>query len=310
MSHKFGMRRRPGVDLRQQMIFLGGGALAVSALTLVATVLYTDKEAEAHVKVVATNESIDTMLTHIRILVPSQTIEEGAKLSNLNLKEVSWPRNEVPDGALRQGEELGELFAKSALTSGQPILRANLSNSPPLGSVADLVKPGYRAVTLEVSATSGVEGWATAGAHVDVIVTFQDPTDGQKKSQVAIEDAMVLSYNRSMEKGSKEAATDLIGRYATSATVTLSVPVIDAVKLHPARAMGQNSLILRSADDVQTSGPTVITPADFNTARPAPVKEEKDFRGSARYIDSNGVSRELELRGNKTWAPSGLVGDS
>lgn len=309
MSHKFGMRRRPGVDLRQQMIFLGGGALAVSALTLVATVLYTDKEAEAHVKVVP-QDSIDTMLTHIRILVPSQKIEEGVKLSNLNLKEVSWPRNEVPDGALRQGEELGELYAKGALAAGQPILRGNLSNSPPLGSVADLIKPGYRAVTIEVDATSGVEGWATAGAHVDVIVTFQDPGDGMKKSQVAIEDAVVLSYNRSMERGSKDAATDMIGRYASTATVTLSVPVVDAVKLHTARAMGQISLVLRSADDVKGIGPTTVTPADFQASRPAPAKEEKNLRGMAKFTDHNGVVRELELRGDKTWTPSGLMGDS
>ena len=308
MSHKFGMRRRTGADLRQQMIYLGGGALMVSAFTLVGTVLYTDKEAEAHVKVVAQQEAIDTMLTHIQIMVPAEKIAQGSKLGEQNMKRVSWPRNEVPDGAIREGEELGELYAKEDLAPGSPILRANLTTTPPLSGIADMIKPGYRAATIEVDSSAGVEGWVTAGAHVDIVVTYQDPADGKKKSQIAIEDATVLSYNRSMERGGKEAAGESL-RGAALATVTLSVPVLDAVKLHTAKAMGRISLVLRSAEDVKGLGPTTVTPDDFKSGTPSPVKEDKDLKGFAKFTDHNGVSKEMELHGTRSWIPTGTNGE-
>lgn len=308
MTTKFVTPRRNAMDLRQRIIYFGGGALAVSALTLGATVLFTDKEASAHVKVVS-NESIETMISNVQVLVPAQAIKAGVKLTPNLFREVSLPRNEVPEGAFRKGEMQEELYAKLDLPANRPIMRENVSNTAPLGSVADLVKPGYRAATIEVDATSGVEGWANAGAHVDIVVTYLDPADGKKKSQIAIEDAVVLSFNRNtgrLGKDSSEAKIDSV------ATVTLSLPTLDAVKLHTARSMGKISLILRSIDDVKGVGHTEITPEDFRiSTEKAPEPQDKNkyraITGYASFVDRNGQTRELELKGGSLWSPDGAA---
>ncbi len=306
MTTKFVVHRRHGMDVRQRIIFFGGGALAVSAITLGATVLFTDKEASARVKVVS-NDSVDTMLSQVQVLVPNRAIKAGTKLTPDLMKEVSMPRNEVPEGAIHKGEFRGEFFAKVDLTSAQPLLRVNVSDTPPLGSVADLVKPGYRAATIEVDSTSGVEGWANAGAHVDIVVTYLDPSDGKKKSQIAIEDAVVLSFNRNTNRLGKDSSE---ARIDSVATVTLSLPTLDAVKLHTARSMGKISLILRSIDDVRGVGHAEVTPEDFrNTNEKVDTgPEKKNYRtinGYASFVDKNGQTRELELKNGSLWSPDG-----
>lgn len=294
------------MDVRQRIIFFGGGALAVSAMTLGATVLFTDKEASAHVKVVP-DQSVDTMLSQVQVLVPNQDIKAGDKILPTMLKEVSYPRNEVPEGAIRKADYQGELYAKAALVPDKMMMRDTVSNTPPLGSVADLVKPGYRAVTIEVDATSGVEGWATAGAHVDIVVTYIDPADGKKKSQIAIEDAVVLSFNRNTERLGKDSSEARIGSMATT---TMSLPTLDAVKLHTARSLGKISLMLRSIDDSKGVGAATVTGDDFRTQTTAkPVANEpKSFRtitGYASFTDNNGHTRELELKNGTVWSPNG-----
>ena len=308
MTTKFVVHRRSPMDLRQRIIYFGGGALAVSALTLGATVLFTDKEASAHVKVVS-NESIETMISQVQVLVPAQGLKAGTKLTSGLFREVSLPRNEVPEGAFRKGEMTGDLYAKLDLNANAPIMRDQVSNTPPLGSVADLVKPGYRAATIEVDATSGVEGWANAGAHVDIVVTYLDPSDGKKKSQIAIEDAVVLSFNRNTSRLGKDSNE---GRIDSVATVTLSLPTMDAVKLHTARSMGKISLILRSIDDVKGVGHAEVTPEDFRVAdtKAAQPNDKKNYRaitGYASFVDKNGQTRELELKGGSLWSPDGVA---
>lgn len=309
MTTKFVVPRRQGMDIRQRIIFFGGGALAVSAITLGATVLFTDKEASARVKVVS-NDSVDTMLSQVQVLIPNRAIKAGTKLTPDLMKEVSMPRNEVPEGAIHKGEFRGDLFAKVDLTAAQPLMRVSVSDTPPLGSVADLVKPGYRAATIEVDATSGVEGWANAGAHVDIVVTYLDPTDGKKKSQIAIEDAVVLSFNRNTNRLGKDSSE---ARIDSSATVTLSLPTLDAVKLHTARSMGKISLILRSIDDVRGVGHAEVTPEDFKVATTKiETPDKKNYRtinGYASFVDKNGQTRELELKNGSLWSPDGAAAE-
>ena len=306
-STKFVVNRRNAVaDLRQRMILLGGGALAISALTLGVTVLFTDKEASARVKVVG-GESFETMVSQSSIYVPNEMVKAGTKLDPMMFHEVLVAKNDIPEGALTKASFTGDLYAKADLKPDAPIMREALSMTPPLGSVADLIKPGYRAATIEVDATSGVEGWAAAGAHVDIVVTYLDSTDGKKKSQIAIEDAVVLSFNRNTNRLGRE---DREARIDSTATVTLSLPTIDAVKLHTARSMGKISLILRSVDDVKGVGHAEVTPEDFKQ----PEKKErtvadksvkKSVTGYASFVDNKGQTRELELKNGALWSPDG-----
>lgn len=303
MATKFGMRGR-NVQSRQHLIYLGCGALMLSALTLGTTVLMSGESAEAHEKMSASAEPLDKILAESHILVAKQAIDEGAKLTPEMFNTVSVQRDLLPEGAIRAADFQGDMYAKAKIDENKPLLRDMTSAAPLFGTVIDGVKPGYRAATIEVDSTAGVEGWATAGAHVDVIVTYLDPEDGKKKSQIAIEDAVVLSFNRNTKRGGDASEVGKLG--TQTATVTLSLPTMDAVKLHTAIAMGRIGLILRSPDDIKSVGQAEVTGEDFKLAgKKQPQKLANSSSGRASFTDKNGQTRELELNENN-WTANDL----
>jgi Flp pilus assembly protein CpaB len=310
MNSQFNSRRVAAFDPKTKLMMLGGGAILVCSLMLGVTVLFTDKEASAKNRQ-APQESIDSLVSQVKVFVPRTDIRVGTKLTADKLQEVTLERSQIPQGALRPGDIQGDLFAKVELKANMPILNFQTSNTQPIGNVADMLKPGFRAVTMSVDATGGVEGWATAGAHVDLVVTYLDPSDGKKKSQIAIENAVVLSFNRNTDRG----RDPIDGRITSDATVTLAVPVVDAVKLHTARSMGKVGLILRSPDDVRNVGYTEVTPEDFkfgsgqklmaNSDETLINSKSKKVNGFASYVDNSGQTRELQLRSGSLWSPDG-----
>lgn len=310
MNSQFNSRRVAALDPKTKLMMLGGGAILVCSLLLGVTVLFTDKEASAKNRQ-SPQESVDSLVAQVKVFVPRGDIRVGTKLTADKLQEVTLDRSQIPEGALRPGDIQGDIYAKVDLKANMPILNFQTSTTAPVGNVADMLKPGFRAVTMSVDATGGVEGWATAGAHVDLVVTYLDPSDGKKKSQIAIENAVVLSFNRNTERG----RDPLDGRITSEATVTLAVPVVDAVKLHTARSMGKVGLILRSPDDIRSVGYTEVTPEDFkfgsgqklmaNSDDTSLNSKSKKVNGFASYVDNSGQTRELQLRSGSLWSPDG-----
>ena len=307
MSTRFGassQSRNP--ILKGRLLFLGGGIVAIIAMVVVVMVVanYQDAVARQRSNPMSDPSGQPAAISTVEILAPDGAVPYGTKLSEASLRSIRWPRSDVPEGAVRRLDEVQEMYAKIDLPAGQPILRANLTPTPPIGGVADLIPANHRATTIEVDATSGVEGWATPGAHVDVLVTYQDSNDNLKKTTIAVEDAVVLSFNGQTKKGA--APTDPTTRVSSTATVTLAVPVMDALKIHQARAMGRISLLLRNTSDIRSPGTVVVSPKDIQGGGPAPkeIKSEPEpSKGFVRFSDQKGDSKILELRGNK-WATS------
>jgi Flp pilus assembly protein CpaB len=205
--------------------------------------------------------------------MPTREIKAGEKLDTDTLKSVDFPCDEVPEGTLRRKDLGTELYAKQILFPDKLIRRDAVSPHPPLSNIADQIGPGYRATTLTVDAISGVDGWATAGTHVDVVVTYLDHDDGDTTALVA-EDAVVLSLDRNMEPLAEGESGP---KLESNTTVTLLLPALDAVKLQAAREIGKLGLMLRAARDMKAPGDVVSTARDFYSARSnhAPSAEPK-----------------------------------
>ncbi|MBL7663093.1 Flp pilus assembly protein CpaB [bacterium] len=287
-------------SMHERLLYIGGGILIFAMAIIVAVVIYSYNEVEARQTLTSnSSDPSDVAFGTMALLSPAKIIPAGTKLNDVPLVQVNWPRTEVPEGAVRDAADMRDMYAKVDLQPNQPIIKSSLSSVPIIGGVADIIPPGHRATTIEVDSTSGVEGWATPGAHVDVIVTYQDSTDGKKKSQIAIEDAVVVSYNGQTKVGDTKEGT--IGRLSQTATVTLAVPVMDAVKLHTARAMGKISLILRNTSDVRSVGDALVTSTDLSKVQPDPKKSLGDPQGFVRYKDGKGGEMHMELRDKKWW---------
>lgn len=283
---------------RDRLLYVGGGTLTFALLVIGILLLYSHKPVEAVQQVKAQQQNIsDVAFGTVVLIAPSAPVPKGAKLSQVPLREMHWPRNEVPEGAVRDIDSIRDMYAKVGLPANQPVLRANLSAAPLVNGVAELIPPGHRAITIEVDSEAGVEGWATPGAHVDVLLTYRDPEDNLNKTRVAVEDAVVLSYNGRTQKAQDQAD---VAKVAATSTVTLAVTAEDSLKMPTARAMGRISLVLRNTNDPKSigNGTFAANEWDDSAKKDGPAFVSKAF---ARFTTEDGKERHFELGPDQKW---------
>lgn len=123
-------------------------------------------------------------------------------------------------------------------------------------SVADRLKKGYRAVTVNVSQDSAVAGFAVPGSMVDVLFRAESAKDDDNRETLPevtvtlIEAAQVLAFNRDTAQVVRVNG-DNSNSSAQSASVTLAVTPAQAAALRVADGRGLMSLALRHQDDLE-----------------------------------------------------------
>ncbi|MEX1231581.1 MAG: Flp pilus assembly protein CpaB [Planctomycetaceae bacterium] len=109
--------------------------------------------------------------------------------------------------------------------------------------VTELLKPGYRAVTIPIKNVGAVAGYARPGSHVDVL--FRTEANQRVKDEVTmtlLERVQVLAVNELNVPGEKVDLSD-------DGTVTLGVTPEQAKALKVVEGRGELSLTLRMPDD-------------------------------------------------------------
>ena len=295
-----GPARRASIQ-RQRLLFLGGSVFLFVVLVLGAVFL-TQSQSVARSNVSVESQDEVTLGTVVLIAANSK-IPKGTKITAANIREVHWPRDQVPEGAARTLEDVDNMFASATLPENQPILRSALSSTAPSLGIDHSLPPGHRAITINVTATTGVEGWATAGAHVDVLLTYLDPKDGVSKTIVVVENAVVLSFGGNAKTPDRDDSSR--GSPASEiSTATLDVQFTDSLKIQTALAMGRITLALRGKDDVTSPGGNAqFDASQFNQPKrvaPAILKKDKP-KGFAKFTGPGGTEHEYTLGSDDRW---------
>lgn len=298
--NKKGFSQTPALIRRKQRaVFVFGSTVLFALVVLVALLVYNDN-------IVQAKESVDTNVVEkteeafgtVVLIAPISKLKKGAKLNATNLREVHWPRDQVPQGAVRSLDEAIGMYSANILNPNQPIVANTISPTPPTYGIGDLLPPGHRAVTIEVDAITGVEGWATPGAHVDVYLTHRDAESGVYKTRVAVEDAVVLSYGGETKKMSQGAGE----RTKIQSTVTLAVAFDDSLKIQTAKAVGKITLALRNSNDLASQGSNEFAATEWEGR--TVKKTSKDTlvsKGYAKYTDLSGNERQFILGNDEKW---------
>ncbi len=146
-------------------------------------------------------------------------------------------------------------------------------------SVADKLKPGYRAVTIAVEVEGAVAGLATPGTMVDVY--FRSSADAAEDlpelTMPLVEAAEVLALNKETTVGKR---VEIPGsRSRDKYSVTLALRTEHAAALQVAEGHGKLSLALRNgATDVAESAQTIRTLEDLLN-RPVGKHRIEVYRG-------------------------------
>ncbi|WAT16714.1 Flp pilus assembly protein CpaB [Aurantiacibacter sp. MUD11] len=188
----------------------------------------------------------------VQLVVASQPMEFGTPLTDQNVRLQYWPASSVPEGAFLSVEQalLDSRVATRPMVPGEPVLASKVSGVDGRATLAALLPPGLRAVSLPVDAIRGVGGFVLPGSAVDVILTRRMEGPGANRddlrSDVLLENVQVLAVDQS--------SNDSEGEPRVGDTVTLAVSLRDAQRLAVAQGLGTVSLALRDVAEPALSG--------------------------------------------------------
>ncbi|MEL7189078.1 MAG: Flp pilus assembly protein CpaB [Pseudomonadota bacterium] len=225
-----------------------------------------------------------------KVLVAKLPLPAGTIITAEALEFQSWPEGLVQDAYYLEGESdvsglLGTVV-RDPLTVGEPVTQGTLVSPGDRGFLAAALGPGMRAVTVPVSAKTGVAGFVFPGDRVDVVLTQTVAGEGRplNAAETVLRNLRVLATDQSTEQ-----VTDENGKTKVRAfrTVTLEVTPKLAEKVSVAMTIGELTLVLRSIADNQAELERAIASGDIKIPDDAsPEEEERILRAAmARPVD-------------------------
>lgn len=205
------------------------GMIVVSLLLGVAAVVVAGKWINQRVNLDAS-----------RVVVATQDINVGARLTPDLLKAIDWPSGSIPPGSFHDVKLLDSRVVKVNLLRGEPLLEAKLAPEGTAGGLSGVIADGKRAITVRVNDVVGVAGFALPGSLVDILVNIKDDHKNPI-SKIVLEQILVLAVAQDL--GRDETKPKVVN------AVTLEVTPEQAERLDLARSVGTLSLVLRNQID-------------------------------------------------------------
>ena len=232
-----------------------------------------------------------------RVLVAKRALPAGTIITADALGFQPWPSELVQDAYFIDGEadmnELVGTVVRYPITTGEPVTQGSLVSPGDRGFLAAALGPGMRAVTVPVSANTGVGGFIFPGDHVDLVVTQEvrgEGGDGDplKASETFLRNLRVLATDQTTEKTTDENGKTVVKEFST---VTLEVTPKMAEKVAVAQSVGVLSLALRSLADSQSELERALASGDIKIpANATPEQEEKLLKAAMSRPSDRGGS--------------------
>lgn len=238
-----------------------------------------------------------------KVLVAQRGLPTGTIITADAINFQMWPEELVQDAYFIDGEaDVSQLLGtvvRHPITAGEPVTQGSLVKPGDRGFLAAALGPGMRAVTVPVSAKTGVGGFVFPGDHVDLVLTQTVKGEGEslKASETILSNLRVLATDQSTTQETTENGKTIVRAFRT---VTLEVTPRIAEKVAVAQTIGTLSLSLRSIADNQGELEKAIASGDVKIPDDAtPEEEEKLLRAAmsrpsdkaTTYVTGGDVSR-------------------
>jgi pilus assembly protein CpaB len=195
-------------------------------------------EAEALAKPAAPQKSV---------LVARGGITRGQILKPQDFSWQVWPEGGIDKNYILSGSRTAESFAgwvaRDPFAAGEPISEAKIVSPGSRGFLAAVLGPGMRAISVPVTATSGISGFVFPGDQVDILITHQLTGAGgndtaHKAAETVLHDVRVIGIDQKLDSKNGEALV--------AHTATLEVTPKQSEMIAVATEIGKLSLSLRS----------------------------------------------------------------
>ncbi len=248
------------------------GYALIAASVVIAAFLITNKNFSPDIKPAEAQPTYVAEYDTVEIPVPVKSVPTGTKVRDIEVKMVPYPRSQLAPTALTTLASVQDAVTTAVLPANVPFYKDNISmNASAINPVIERIPAGMRAITVKVDATTAVEGWASSGSIVDVLLVEKFRTS------VIAEQVQILSAERTVDPMRNGSAPHV------PSTVTLLVTQEQALAINTAIPRGRISFALRSKEDEEQWVDKSFTPdrlhGKMNTARHVVVKGFVEVQG-------------------------------
>jgi pilus assembly protein CpaB len=311
---------------RKKVILLVGALLIAAVTAFMARSIFTGAAAPQAVAAPVVVESGP------KVLVATMALPVGTIITAESIRYQPWPKELVedayfleqpgrdsapevaaaPDGPppaeggaapvaeFMSAKDLIGTVVRNAVTAGQPITKGSLVRPGDRGFLAAALGPGMRAVTVPVSALTGVAGFIFPGDRVDLVLTqIVDGPGGPplKVSETIMRNLRVLATDQRSSNIADETGKTVVREYKL---VTMEATPSIAERITVAQSIGTISLSLRSLADNAAELEQALASGDISIPEGATPEQEaaivrslaqRPTSGKSSYTTGGDVSR-------------------
>jgi pilus assembly protein CpaB len=287
MARQFGssaIYRPPNSSSKLVPVIVAGVCLVAAVAIVISATSGPTKDTQVKTLIVEKPPEIEM----VDVLIPVQNLDTGAEFMPDMFRVERRPKVGLSSRTVTSFQQIQGQFAKGPINAEQPMNADVVTRVKPINVISANIPEGFRAVTIPVDAKTSVEGWAKAGARVDVAWT--GIRNGKPTIVTIVYNAKVLSADRNANNNPNEGA-------GAPSTVTLLVVDEDAAKIQLAMTAGSLSLQLRGDSDRQVAidpnKPAVVTMDSIFKDNAAPSEKKK--RGVIKVKRPDGGYDEMFL---------------
>jgi pilus assembly protein CpaB len=197
------------------------------------------------------NRLVTKPTEEVQIVVATQKLSLGTRLTTEHLRSVTWPKSATIEGGFSDAKELVGRGVIFPIAPSEPILESKLAPKQGGSGLSTAIPDGMRAVSIRVNEVIGVAGFVLPGTRVDVILIGTAPNGTDMSSNVILENVQVLTAGQEVEQ-------DVQGKPKSVTVVTLLLTPTDSEKLALATVGGTIQLVLRNPMDLAEVKPLPV----------------------------------------------------
>lgn len=183
----------------------------------------------------------------MKVVAATHDMQAGTRLRKADLKIVRVAENDLPRTAVMDEAGALDRILLFPAYQNEPLTGAKLTSPSRAEGLAATIEPGKRAISVQITDTSGVAGLVQPRSHVDVLFT-KTGSMAEAVTSTILEDVTVLSVGRVTEVSNTAVVDPKASRPSTQA-VTLLVTPEEARKIELAKNEGKVGLALRNPLD-------------------------------------------------------------